>query len=454
MLFVSCVALSGVVVLCSRDMLCFTACPARNRDARPETGQRSLSQIFKELRMNLNLDQLIHALSDAVDLVGVDEVQHGKRVAYMAFVCAEFMGMSMVEKTALYRMGLLHDCGVSSTRVHQNLISELDWLDSDEHCRIGAQRMKQFSPLASMAEAILYHHTKWEQLEKLPLTEETKRNAGLLYLLDRVDALAVNQPVSNRLAGKEAVCRKVVELKDTYFSPELVEVFLAVSRNEAFWICMDPNHLPDFLQKHQDRTEMISVDPDGLKSIASLFAQIVDAKSRYTAEHSCGVASLSRHLAEKCRLPQSVCSMIEVAGLLHDLGKLQVPDEILEQKGELDMVDLAVMRHHSYVTYSILKKIKGLEEVSLWAANHHEKLDGSGYPFRKTAKDLSLESRIIIIADIFQALAQTRPYRASQSLGAIVDFLRKGSKNGQLDGNLVSLVESDSSTCYAVATGL
>ena len=404
--------------------------------------------------MNLDLIQLINALSDAVDLVGVNEVQHSKRVSYMALVCAEHMAMSRDEATMLFRSGLLHDCGVSSTRVHKKLIDELDWQDSDEHCRIGAQRMNQFPPLASMAEAILYHHTKWEQLKNLPLTDETKRNAGLLYLLDRVDALAAQQQVPNRLAGKEAICRKIVELRHTYFNSELVDVFLEVSNRESFWILMDQAYLSEFLELHQQgQTDMIAVDPAGLRQVASLFAQIVDAKSRYTAEHSCGVASLSRYLGEKCGLPYLVCSMIEVAGLLHDLGKLQVPDEILDQQGELDPVDLSVMRHHSYVTYSILKKIKGLEDVSLWAANHHEKLDGSGYPFRKTAKELSVESRIIIIADIFQALAQTRPYRSSQSLGAIVDFLKKGSSNGQLDKELVRLVESDPSACYAVATG-
>ena len=149
--------------------------------------------------MNLDLEQLIRALSDTVDLVGVDEVQHSKRVAYMALLCAETMGMSQAESTELYRTGLLHDCGVSSTKVHRKLVDELDWDDANIHCRIGAERMHQFLPLASMAEVILYHHTRWEQLEKLPLSEEVKRNANLIFLLDRVDALAASRMLSARI---------------------------------------------------------------------------------------------------------------------------------------------------------------------------------------------------------------------------------------------------------------
>jgi putative nucleotidyltransferase with HDIG domain len=371
----------------------------------------------------------------------------------MALACAETMGMSTAEATAVYRMGLLHDCGVSSTRVHKKLIDELDWQDSEMHCQIGAQRMSRFTPIASMAEVILYHHTRWDRLQKLPLSQAIKRNAGLIYLLDRVDALAANEPVPNRLAGKDAICKKMLDLRHTYFDPELVEIFLAASDSEAFWITMEPEHLPDFLQKRQPEADMISIDLEGLEEAASLFAQIVDAKSRYTAEHSTGVASLSRYLAERCGLNETVCCHVEVAGLLHDLGKLQVPDKVLERKGALSREDTAIMRHHSYVTFHILKKIRGLEDISLWAANHHEKLDGSGYPFRKTAEDLCLQSRIIIIADIFQALAQNRPYRPSQSSGDVVDFLQMGSEHGQLDADLVRIVASEPAACYAIALG-
>jgi len=402
--------------------------------------------------MKIDLGQLVRALSSTVDLVGVDEIQHAKRVAFMALSCAETMGLDQAETTSLCRLGLLHDCGVSSSEVHKHLIDELEWRGSDLHCRIGAMRMRQFTHFTPMADKILHHHTRWEELKKMPLPEQTKIHANLIFLVDRVDALAALHPGPNRLAGKDAICKKVFDLRGTYFHPELVDTFIASSSNEAFWITMEPIHLENFMAKQQADLDEVTVDTDGLKAIACLFAQIIDTKSQYTADHSCGVAGLSRFLAHASGLSAEVCYKVEVAGLLHDLGKLQVPDMILELEGPLNREELSTMRHHSFVTYQILKKIRGLEDIALWAANHHEKLDGSGYPFRKTAKNLGLESRIITVADIFQALAQNRPYRISQSQEKILDHLKKGVDRGQLDPELVKIVDSERHACYAAAT--
>ncbi len=402
--------------------------------------------------MKTDLDQLVRAFSRTVDLVGVDDIQHGKRVAFMALACAETMGLGQAETTELCRAGLLHDCGVSSSSVHKQLINELEWKGSDLHCRIGAMRMQQFAHFAPMADVILYHHTRWEDLKNLIIPDKIKIHANLIFLADRVDALAALHQNKNRLAAKDAICKKVFDLRDIYFHPELVDIFIASSLTEAFWITMEPTHLDDFMAQQPGDLNEIAIDTDGLKVIAGLFAQIVDAKSQYTAEHSCCVASLSRYLAHKCGLSEESCLKVEVAGLLHDLGKLQVSDEILEFEGPLNHEALATMRHHSYVTYQILKEIRGLEDIALWAADHHEKLDGSGYPFHKTAKDLCLESRIIAVADIFQALAQNRPYRSPQSMEEILEYLKTRGDRGQLDSELVKLVDSERNACYAVAT--
>ncbi len=401
--------------------------------------------------MKIDLEQLIRALSNTVDLVGVDETQHGKRVAFMALTCAEKSGYNSNDTTMLFRMGLLHDCGVSSTKVHKQIINELDWTGSDLHCVIGEQRLLRFAPLAPMADTIRYHHTRWQVLKDLPLTEETKRHANLIYLLDRVDAF-VSLQGGSRLANKDEICRKIISLSHTYFHPELVEIFLAASNNEAFWITMESIFLEDFMRLHPRGSDEVVIDVDGLYTIATIFAEIVDAKSSYTAEHSRGVAKLARFLAEKCQLSSSVCRQIEVAGLLHDLGKLQIPDRILDFQGSLTRTELATMRQHSFVTHQILNEISGLEDIALWASNHHEKLDGSGYPYRRTAESLTIESRIIMIADIFQALAQSRPYRDSQIPDVIIDILKQGVVLKQLDAELVHLVESEIKTCYAIAT--
>lgn len=186
--------------------------------------------------------------------------------------------------------------------------------------------------------------------------------------------------------------------------------------------------------------------------MAERFAQVVDAKSPFTAEHSVGVAQLARYLGEKANLPNATCCKIEVAGLFHDLGKLQIPTSILDKTGSLNQNDISYMRHHSYASFIILHNIEGMEEIAQWASNHHEALDGSGYPFHKTANELSIESRIIIISDIFQAMAQDRPYRKAHSLTSIISHLNEGVTHGRLDGDIVTLVEDNQAECYQIAT--
>jgi HD-GYP domain-containing protein (c-di-GMP phosphodiesterase class II) len=401
--------------------------------------------------IKINFGQFVGALSDTIDLVGIDEIQHGKRVAFMASECAKVMGLTREEQLSLLRIGLLHDCGVSSTRVHKKLVEELDWAESALHCQIGAERMRKFAPLADFADVILHHHSHWQQLQELPFSETTKRNANLIHLLDRVDALAAMQDNPNRLASRDTVCRQISSLGDTYFQPFLIEVFLAAADKEAFWIIQEPSHLMEYLQNQLTDGQVICLETEDLKGIGRLFAQIVDAKSPYTAEHSIGVGALSAYLAKRCGLPDTTCGMVEVAGQLHDLGKLQVPDTILEHNGNLENASLAIMRHHSFVTHTILNRIGGLEEIALWASNHHEKLDGSGYPFRRTADELSIESRIVMVADIYQALAQERPYRKPQSPDKIVGMLRKQASDGQLDPELVRIVECEPAQCHQAA---
>lgn len=402
--------------------------------------------------MNIDFGQFVHALSDTVDLVGVDEIQHSKRVGFMALECAKLSGASEKQQQRLYQLGLLHDCGVSSSRVHKKLVDELDWSESHHHCQTGAERVEKFTPLASFAPPILYHHTRWEELQTLKLPDEVKQEANLIFLLDRVDALMAMRATENRLAIHKDVCEKICQFRGNYFDETLVELFLAAAEKEAFWITQHPQHLPIYLEHFCTRPSPLRLNLEQLSQMARIFAEVVDAKSPYTAEHSFGVTRLAGYLAERFTLSETDIIKIKVAGLLHDLGKLQVPDRLLEFQGGLHGENLAVMRHHSYVTYIILSRISGLEQVSAWAANHHEKLDGSGYPFRLKEGDLDIASRIIMVADIFQALAQDRPYRKPMSTDQILALLLDQAKEGKLDKEVVAVIEAELDICHQVAT--
>ena len=402
-----------------------------------------------------DLRQAVFALSDALDLVGVDDVAHGKRVGIMAMFCAGMLGWSEDEQSRMFDMGLLHDIGVSSTQTHQHLLQEFDWPESQTHADLGCELLSQFAPLAHLAQPIRYHHTRWDQLiPKVPvqLTMAQALQANLIFLIDRVDTFAAPHYGKQLFDQTENIRERVRSVEGTYFSPQLVQAFLRASRSEAFWLSLEPRSIQQLLQEQLDHGSRPRIGMQDLHTLATIFARIVDAKSEFTAAHSLGVSRLARLLAEKMDISPEHCDMIEVAGLLHDLGKLRVPDEVLNKPGKLDVHERQIMNTHSFETYQILRKIDGFEEIALWAAYHHEEPDGMGYPFHVPEADLSLEARILRVADIFQAMAQNRPYRAGLSPEQIQTFMQDLVGKGKLDAQVVSVALANLPAAMRAAT--
>ncbi len=191
-----------------------------------------------------------------------------------------------------------------------------------------------------------------------------------------------------------------------------------------------------------------------LKQLSLIMAYIVDQKSPFTAQHSARVADLARYIADALGLSNEKCDKIEIAGLLHDLGKLNMPDNILEKPGPLSRLERSIMRQHSYETYEILRSIEGLDEIARWAAFHHEGLNGVGYPFHPTKQDLCIESRIIAVADVFQALVQDRPYREGMALNNVLEILDEFVGSEKLDPGIVGLVNQHIEKCFEIAKGI
>lgn len=402
--------------------------------------------------LDLDLREAICCLAEALNLVGIDERQHGERVACMATETARHLGWREQAMADLFHAALLHDCGVSSTRVHGKLVNELDWAGSGRHCVIGEAYMRTFRPLAHLAPLIRWHHTHWDALaSEAGVDEATALASNLLYLADRADALLAQYRSAGDPAPYERVRDKLDSLSGSFFAPELVRAFLAASKGEAFWLALEPLDVARYVAHFENPGAPRIDDARDLHDLASLFAHVVDAKSPYTYEHSRGVARLAAHLARQDGLPEARVSMIEIAGLLHDLGKLGVPDEILEYAGPMDPDARAVMHRHSYDSYRILHRIGGMEEIAGWAGCHHETLIGDGYPFQYNAAQLPREARIIAVADVFQALAQDRPYRKGMAAEAALSVLAGMRDEGKLDGAVVGLVEADLAACYEAA---
>ena len=165
------------------------------------------------------------------------------------------------------------------------------------------------------------------------------------------------------------------------------------------------------------------VDDDGLDQIALAFADIIDAKSAFTARHSTMVAEYARIIARQMGFSRDEIRRIYRAGLLHDIGKLGVSSRILDKPGRLNRRELAEIKEHPRHTWEILKHVRAFEDFAMLASLHHEKLDGSGYPWGRTAEELDMPARVLVVADIYQAVTESRAYRVGLSSANAMEIL-------------------------------
>ena len=420
----------------------------------------SLSATSRQIRMgglmNLYRHKVIIGLTHALDLVGVDEVRHGKRVAVMAEAIARQLGWTGPERAFILQAGMLHDCGVSRTREHQDIIVKMEAENVMAHCLRGEYYLSECPPLAEFAPVVRWHHTLWEHLPaELPV--RLRVAANIIFLADRVDSMQLPSIIGK--AGQQnailweypVIVERVQSLSGSFFSPVLVDAFVKAASNEAFWLAMEPGYLDEDVA-HYVTTDENPLSMRDMLAIANLFARVVDAKSAYTHDHSRRVARIARHLAFCEGRNGEALDLIEAAGLLHDLGKLRVPDYIIDKPGPLDRHERAMITRHAYDSFRILSNVFEGTPIAYWAGAHHENLLGTGYPFQRTGQKLDLEARIISVADIFQALAQNRPYRGQLSRDEVFTKLTELSQAGRVDSEVVELLGRELDVCYALAS--
>ena len=233
--------------------------------------------------------------------------------------------------------------------------------------------------------------------------------------------------------------------------PPLCQTLCQLAEKEHFWLHLNPGHIQRMLEIIGPIND-VYIDINGLKDICLLIAKIVDTYSSFTASHSLKVGQISRALAVYVNLPDLECRKIEIAGYLHDIGKVYIPLSILEKQGELNDEELLQVREHSYMTGEILSTFSELGEIINWAANHHEKLDGSGYPLHLNEDYLQLPDRIIAIADIFTALTEDRPYRPGMRRQQALQLIESDVINGALDKDVYRILHQHAEALHAIIT--
>jgi HD-GYP domain-containing protein (c-di-GMP phosphodiesterase class II) len=173
-----------------------------------------------------------------------------------------------------------------------------------------------------------------------------------------------------------------------------------------------------------------------MKSVVCAFNQLLDLRDLNTGIHSTRLAEWALRVARKLGLPEADFHQLEVAALLHDIGKIGVPDAILKKQGKLTDEERALMNKHPEYSWSILRLFPGLERASLYALHHHESLDGKGYPAGLKGDEIPIGSRIVSVIDAYDAMISNRCYRRGLSHEEAVVRLEQGSES-QFDPRVV-----------------
>ncbi|MGM0607410.1 MAG: HD-GYP domain-containing protein [Candidatus Muiribacteriota bacterium] len=396
-----------------------------------------------DFQKKTTLYDIVLSVSEAVDLISANISNHHKQVAVICWHLASEMNLSVYQKNHLIISALLHDIGVIPLTLNERYKTfNFEIENPNRHAEIGYLILKNFAPLRNIADVLRYHHTMYFEGadNDFDINEEFKLFPYIIHLADRVSILANTE--CEILFQVSNIVKKIKSKTGMMFHPEIFKVFEKVAKKEGLWFdVIFPDRLLDELKNKNFLG--ITLNKEEILQYAELFRRIIDFRSAFTSTHSVGTASVAAQLAYYMDFTQDEIDYIKIAGLLHDVGKLAIPVEILEKKDKLTDVEFNIIKSHPYFTDKILSHVPGFETINEWASRHHEKLDGSGYPNHLGKRTLSTGSRILTVADIFTALAEDRPYRPGLPAGEIIGILHIMVKDKKIDEKIFTIIKNN-----------
>jgi putative nucleotidyltransferase with HDIG domain len=441
----------------------------------------------------LRVAEVVCALSQALDLGSGSSQWHSVRTCILGMRIAAELKLPEQIQNDLYYALLLKDAGCSSnaSEVYHSLgsddirakgaVKKIDWTGtSKETVAYALAHVAPGRPLWQRIKAIAKTAAHQQENNKRVTALRCERGATLARLmgLDEATAAAISGldehwdgtgnpeglkkeslPLSSRIMllaqtldvfftsdGPEAALAMAKQRSGRWFDPDLVKAVQSLSSGGTLWTGICEGSDLDLALRLEPKHKTMAEGHVTLDAICQAFAQIVDAKSPFTQNHSNGVANAAVAIARRLDFGNSEILFIRHAALLHDLGKMAVSNAILEKPGKLDQNEWTAMRHHPELTLKILRSIRGFEQLSEIAGSHHEKLDGTGYFRGLTAERMPMEARILVVADIFDALSANRPYRAGMPLEKVYGILRSDAPHA-LDPNCVEALEQSGIGC-------
>jgi putative nucleotidyltransferase with HDIG domain len=348
-------------------------------------------------------------------IMGADELAAKREVKFEDWTKASVSGLRYLLRNVLpgasfpRRVWRILQIGLEQRANNAELIGT--------RCERGAQIARQIGLSEATAKAIHSLDEHWNGCGY----PQSLRGEEISLLARIMNVSQTLEVFAHRFAPREAV-KAVVERSGRWFDPEIVCAAQALEQDHDLWERIESPDARDHVLVMEPGIAL-PASPERIDSICQAFAQVIDAKSPYTFHHSVGVAEAATAIAEQMCLAPPTCTLVRRAALLHDIGKLSVSNAILEKPGKLTPEEWTIMRMHPAYTRTILRNIRGFDQLAYIAAAHHERLDGTGYPEGLTAESMSIPARIIAVADVYQALTEKRPYRESLPLDVVFEMM-------------------------------
>ena len=434
----------------------------------------------------VGLAECLSALSHALDMTEGQPPGHTLRACLIGMRLAEEIGLDQDARESLYYALLLKDAGCSSNAARMAVLfgsddqevkfrmKLVDWHRAGRLALETFRNVARGRPLPERVERFLGIARTRDMTRDL-IAVRCERGADIVRrigfpesaaaavrsldehwngrgypdglageeipLLSRIALLAQSIEIYAQSHGWDGAMRMARKRRGSWFDPALVDVVLRWRGDRAWWTAMAQPEVAERVVAVEPTHTSQTVDSAGLDRIALAFAEIIDAKSPFTFRHSTNVADYGRRVAGVMGMDPAAQLRVHRAGLLHDIGKLGISNRILDKNGPLSAEERAEIERHPVYSDEILRRVVAFHDFAGPAVLHHEKLDGSGYPWRRRGEELETAARILAVVDIYEALTADRPYRAGMPREKALGIIR--SEAGEkLCGEVVAALEA------------
>lgn len=375
--------------------------------------------------LEVTLKQMITVIHRTINSVDKRLLNHGEQVAYIMLNLLKAEGSySDEEMLKICAISIFHDIGAYKVAEIDKLV-EIDMVSPFEHAIYGSLFIKYFSPLSDLHDIVLTHHFTADYFRDKH-KKVTCKEGSLLNFADLIDIVYLN---------KSSLTKEYIKKNRSKYLREHIDLLIKADKEFDFY-----NKLLNgsYVKELYDFFEIKILSREEIIAYSKMLAYSIDFRSEATVKHTILVEAISYQIGKFYGLDEKALTKIKVAAALHDIGKIGIPVEILEKPGKLTDDEFEIMKNHALIGYNILSELN-IDDIRDIGTLHHEKLDGTGYPFGFKEKEITTEMRIVAIGDIISALLGARSYKEEFNKDKIIKILKNMEQYNKIDSDITNL---------------